>query len=182
VSERKLSFIVFGSCILVALVVLGAYERTVGRAEMKLWQEQWYAAHPVISQQALEFPTPSGKWIPFSITFDTFGPGMEGRAWMTKDGSVLYIQGIPPTPAPKPSKRSKPRFGAHPTIDGVSSFIVRPGQMCASVSLDKNLHYEASCEPDPDVHPLTSLECSSINTSTGDCTIKLDKLLPAEKP
>ena len=106
--ERKLSFIVFGSCILVALVVLGAYERTVGRAEMKRWQDQWYAAHPIISQQGLEFPTTTGRWIPFSITFDTFGPGMEGKAWMTKDGSMLYIQGSPPAPAPKPSKGSKP--------------------------------------------------------------------------
>jgi len=38
-----------------------------------------------------------------------------------------------------------------PTINGASSIIVRPGQMCVFASFDKNLHYEASCEPDPDV-------------------------------
>lgn len=37
-----------------------------------------------------------------------------------------------------------------PTINGLSSIIVRPGQMCVFASFDKNLHFEASCEPDPD--------------------------------
>lgn len=37
-----------------------------------------------------------------------------------------------------------------PTINGVASFIVKPGQMCAFVTFDKGLHYESSCERDPD--------------------------------
>lgn len=99
---RWLSFWMAG--VWIVAITIGYFAgRKGGRAEQKRWDDAWYQAHPVVKEGSMDFPTPTGIWLHPAITFDTFGPGMEGKAWFSKDGSELYIQGIPPSP-PKKAK------------------------------------------------------------------------------
>src|SRR5437660_11578744 len=103
-NERKypLSFVMaIGVIMLLAGIATGVQQRNAGRAEMKRWQDSYYAAHPVVKEVPVT-PTINGaqSWI--------IRPGEECVV-ISFDSNKQYNAVCKPAPAPpaKPAKGSE---------------------------------------------------------------------------